>query len=85
MECIDWQQIVSPSHIGRKQIILRLDRDQFQAVKTADKFVERIDCIIAQMSKMEANRDLKKQRTILDKMKIEIPVEANLVIKRAGI
>ena len=27
----------------------------------------------------------KKQRTILEKMKIGIPVEANLVIKRAGV
>jgi len=34
---------------------------------------------------MEVNRDLKKQRTILEKMKIGIPVEANLVIKRAGV
>jgi len=27
----------------------------------------------------------KKQRTILEKMKIGIPIEANLIIKRAGV
>jgi hypothetical protein len=32
---------------------------------------------------LEANRDLKKQPTVLEKMKIGIPVEANLVIKIA--
>jgi len=33
---------------------------------------------------MEADRDIKKQRTILEKMKIGIPIEANLVIKKSG-
>jgi len=52
MKCIDWQQIVSPSQIRCKQIILWLDWDQIQAIKTTDELVECIDGIIAQMSKM---------------------------------
>jgi hypothetical protein len=47
MTGIDWQQIVSPSQIRRKQIILRLDWDQIQAIKTTDELVEYIDGIIA--------------------------------------
>jgi len=34
---------------------------------------------------MEAHGDLKKQRTVLEMMKIEISVETSLVIKRARV
>jgi len=42
-------------------------------------------CLLEHRIVLEANGDLKKQRTILEKMKIGIPVEANLAIKMAGV